>query len=119
MTGEVVGRLSDLSEGQLTPAKLGRAAILLTLADGQPRAVAARCPHQGAELSSGRVVDHVDSDGGCLVVDPTRPSLRCPWHGFEFDLATGDPVVPAPEHRRMRLRTFAVTVRGDDVVIEP
>lgn len=118
MTWEVVGRLSELAEGKLTRSRLGRASILLTLADGRPLAFASRCPHQGADLVAGKVVDHIIADAGCLVADPSRPVLRCPWHGFEFDLLTGDPVVPAPEHRRMHLRRFDVSVQGDDVCIQ-
>ena len=57
-----------------------------------------------------------EGDNG-LNVDPDRPVLRCPWHGFEYDLATGEPVVPAPAHRRMRLRTYPVELIGDEVVI--
>ncbi|MEM0990826.1 MAG: Rieske 2Fe-2S domain-containing protein [Pseudomonadota bacterium] len=114
----IVGRLSDLAEGKLTPSRLGSAPILLTLVDGRPIAFARRCPHQGADLEAGKVVGLVSAEEGCLVADPSCPVLRCPWHGFEFDLLTGDPVVAAPDHRPMRLRRFDVTVRGDELFIE-
>ena len=114
----VLCKLSDLAEGRLTPAQHGKVPVLVTLLSGQPRAIAARCPHQRANLSAGCIVGRVESEpGGGLRVDPCRPVLRCPWHGFEYDLATGDPVVAAPEHRRMRLRSYPVQVVGDNVVI--
>ncbi len=112
-----VCKLTELAEGRLTPAKMGAVPILVTLLAGKPVAVAARCPHQGAELSAGCVVGRVEAcPTGELVVDLTRPVLRCPWHGFEYDLATGEPMVPSPAHRRMRLRTYALDIDGEDVV---
>ena len=115
----VICKLSDLAEGHLTPAMLGRAPILVTLVRGEPRAVAARCPHQGADLQAGCLVGRVSTrPDGAITVDPARPVLRCPWHGFEYDLATGDPLVQSPAHRRMRLRTYTVRVQAGDVVID-
>ena len=114
----VLCKLSDLAEGRLTRALHGKVPVLVTLVGGAPKAFAARCPHQGAELEAACIVGRVladDTDG--LSVDPDRPVLRCPWHGFEYDLLTGDPVVPAPAHRRMRLRTYPVELVGDQVVI--
>ena len=39
---------------------------------------------------------------------------RCPWHGWEFDIATG--VVPAFPERRVK--TWPVTVVDGVVVVE-
>lgn len=119
MTREVVCKVTDVAKGRLTPARLGRAKLLLArLGDGTIRAVAARCPHQGADLEAGCVAAFVDSDRpNELAVAEGGEVLRCPWHGFEFDLASGEAAVPPPEHRKMRLRTFAVEIEGNDVVI--
>ncbi len=114
----LVCKLSDLAEGQLTPARIGTAPVLVTLVGGQPKAVAARCPHQGADLAAGSLAGRIGTRPcGELTVDPNRPVLRCPWHGFEYDLATGDPIVPAPDHRQMRLRTYALRIDGANVVL--
>ena len=110
----VLCKVADLSEGRLTPAMGGR--VLLTLAHGTPVAVAARCPHQGAALCAGKIVARVGWDNG-LTTDAKRPVLRCPWHGFEFDLVSGMPLADEPAHRRMRLRTFKVRIDGDNVVL--
>ncbi len=114
---KAVCRLSDLSAGKLTAVLDGR--VVVTLANGKPLATLARCPHQGADLSAGTVVDRVDSTPcGGLTTDSNRPVLRCPWHGFEYDLATGLPLAGEPAHRKMRLRTLAVHVQDDDVLID-
>ena len=37
--------------------------------------------------------------------------IVCPWHGYEYDLATGECV----GDRRLRLTKYPVVVRGDDL----
>ena len=59
-------------------------------------AVSDRCPHMGASMCTGSL-------GGTFV--PSAPHelrygldervLRCPWHGWEFDLETGRPAFGA------------------------
>ena len=115
MTDRVVCKRADLADGTLTPVLGGR--VLITLSAGEPVAVAARCPHQGADLAEGRVVARVGWKGG-PTVDPSQPVLRCPWHGFEYCLSTGMPLASEPCHRRMRLRTFNVRIAGEDVILE-
>jgi nitrite reductase (NADH) small subunit len=83
---------------------------------GEYYAVRNTCPHQGAELCLGRV-------GGTLL--PAGPHeyvyglagriLRCPWHGFEFDLATGRSLFD-PEG--FRVKTYPVTVEEGAVMLE-
>ena len=119
MSGRVLCRADEVVEGRFLPVMMGRAKVLLTrLADGTVRAFAARCPHQGADLEAGCVVSFVDGDRpGRLRVEGGREVVRCPWHGFEYFAATGEPAVPSPDHHRLRLRTYVVEVVGGDVVL--
>ena len=67
-----------------------------------------RCPHQGGPLCQGRVTGFCHS---------SRPHeyhfgregeiLRCPWHGWEFDITNGRSIV---NPQRCRARTYEVTV---------
>jgi len=119
MAEHLICKRSDLAPGRLVRAQAGRLPVVVTLLDGAPIAVVARCPHQGADLSAGSVVDHVDATpDGAIVTNPDRLLLRCPWHGFEYDLSTGEPCVPSPEHRRLRLRRLPARVQGDDIVVD-
>lgn len=111
--------MAELSPKRLTPAQAGRVPVVVTLVDGAPMVIAARCPHQGANLEAGCIIGHVDSDPeGSVTVDAARLVLRCPWHGFEFDLESGASVVASPEHRRLRLRRFPAEVRDGGVYVE-
>lgn len=56
------------------------------------------CPHAGAPLCDGPPVAGPDG----------RPALRCPWHGWEFDLETGVHL------RNPRCRLDALPVGVDD-----
>jgi 3-phenylpropionate/trans-cinnamate dioxygenase ferredoxin subunit len=40
--------------------------------------------------------------------------IRCPWHGWEFDLESGRSLL---EPDRYGLRTYRVTVEDGDVVL--
>jgi len=49
-----------------------------------------RCPHQGGPLCKGRVSPWARSSGpGDFQLDDEATLLACPWHGWEYDLATG------------------------------
>ena len=60
----------ELTSGPLGRRLLGHDVVLFRDASGAARALAARCPHRGADLARGAVVD------GCL---------QCPFHGWRFD----------------------------------
>ncbi len=78
-------------------------------------AVRDRCPHRGAPVSQGIV-------GGTLVESAPHEYvygrhdrvLRCPWHGWEFDLDTGRSLL---EPDRVGVKTYQVTVRDGTVVL--
>ena len=79
MTDHVVCARADLSPGRLTRGVAGRMPVLLTLVGDQPVAIAARCPHQGADLGGGCVVEFVDAaPDGHLITDPARPIAAAP-----------------------------------------
>lgn len=67
-----------------------------------------RCPHEGAELCRGRLGGLAGSDGpGDFRLTRAGEFLRCPWHGWEFDLRTGQSVCDPDS---VFVRHYAVTV---------
>ena len=83
-----VGSLVDLErEGRLI-ARVGGREVGVILVAGELRGVRNRCPHHGGPLCLGRVVERFRGDPGQYALGG-RHVLRCPWHGWEFDPATG------------------------------
>jgi nitrite reductase/ring-hydroxylating ferredoxin subunit len=76
-------------------------------------ALADRCPHRGAPLCAGAVATPMAVDGGELMVGEPDSVVRCPWHKWEFEIATGRCTVDD----RLRVRRYSVSLDGDDVVV--
>jgi 3-phenylpropionate/trans-cinnamate dioxygenase ferredoxin subunit len=126
----VVGPASEIPPGARRIVTLeGRSIGVFNLA-GEFFAVRNACPHQGGPLCLG-VLSGFAVPGAPGVYEYERQGeiLRCPWHGWEFDVRTGqsyfDPgrtrvrtypveLVPGP----YQAETYQVTVEGDVVVVE-
>ena len=116
MTRHRICRVDEVRANAVTPFPLeGRGNVLLVrLPSGDLKAIGSRCPHQGANLEHGCVTGYSAGDcPGELHLERPGQVLRCPWHGFEFDLVSGKSVVEG----KLRLRSFPIEVEGDDVFI--
>jgi nitrite reductase/ring-hydroxylating ferredoxin subunit len=61
-----------------------------------------RCPHQGGPLCEGRLLGLVEATApGMYSYSRPGEMLRCPWHGWEFDVRTGQSWYD-PERTRVR-----------------
>lgn len=84
-----VGSAAELERNGRVVARVnGRELGVLLDADGTPRGIRNRCPHHGGPLCLGNVSERVEGEPGVYGLAGTRV-LRCPWHGWEFDLETG------------------------------
>lgn len=136
MTAYVVARAEDIPAGSRKLVKVrGRDVAVFNIA-GDYFALVNRCPHKGASLICGVVVGLVESSApGEFSYSRSGELLRCPWHGWEYDVRTGqsycDPddvkarqfaVSVEPGERVVRgpyiAETLPVTVDGDYVVVE-
>lgn len=71
------------------------------------------CPHQGAPVCQGRVGGTtLPSAPGEYVFGRHGRILHCPWHGWQFDLETGE----ALSHRA-RLGHLETAVEAGEVVV--
>ncbi|ABW13389.1 Rieske (2Fe-2S) domain protein [Parafrankia sp. EAN1pec] len=68
---------------ELRQVEIDGVPVLLTRVNGQVVAISDRCTHRGGPLHEG------ERTGGCV---------RCPWHGSQFELASGE-VVQGPATR--------------------
>jgi nitrite reductase/ring-hydroxylating ferredoxin subunit len=86
---------------------------------GQFYAYENRCVHMGGPVCEGRILGKVeavlDEDKTMLGerFSESEVHLICPWHGYEYDLTTGECAVD----RHLRLRRFEVIEKGDDIYV--
>jgi nitrite reductase/ring-hydroxylating ferredoxin subunit len=104
----VVCAADDLEPGGMAAARLGLLPVMVVRTlDGELHAFVDRCLHQGARLSGGRLLPHAGDDAAVGEV------LKCPWHGYEYDVRTGCAV----SDRRLALERLDVSVEGGQIVI--
>jgi len=101
------------AEGSVRVVEVGGHRVGLYRLDGELYALADRCPHRGGPLCAGRVATPVEIRDGALAIGKPRSIVRCPWHKWEFDIATGQCLVD----EKLRVRRYAVSVDGDEIVV--
>ena len=100
-------------EGRVRIVDIGGRRIGLYRVGDELFALADRCPHRGAPLCAGTVTTSIDVRDGELVLGTRNGTLRCPWHKWEFDIASGR----ALADERLRVRRYAVRVHGAEIVV--
>jgi nitrite reductase (NADH) small subunit len=116
MTGERSARVhrAAFESKRSVPVRLNGHRIVVTLTESGPFAYADRCPHRGAPLlMGGRIVTPLVKRADALVLGESASHVRCPWHKWDYDLRTGRCAVDS----RLRLRTYAAWIDGDEVVV--
>ncbi|MCK2003635.1 Rieske (2Fe-2S) protein [[Brevibacterium] frigoritolerans] len=105
----------DLKPGQRQLVKVDGSEIAIFNLNGQLHAVRNKCPHQGVSMVYGSI------DGTMLPSDPHtyqygkhNEILRCPLHGWGFDIKTGESLFDA---QNCKLKTYDVRQEGDFIVL--
>jgi nitrite reductase (NADH) small subunit len=85
-----VGSVTELEQAGHVIARVGgrEVGVVRDATDGSVWGIRNRCPHHGAPLCLGRVREREMGAPGRYELSGRRV-LRCPWHGWEFDLETG------------------------------
>jgi nitrite reductase/ring-hydroxylating ferredoxin subunit len=112
----VVAAASEVPPGRrkLVTVK-GRPIVIFNLS-GEYFGLLNRCPHQGGNLCEGLVTGLVESEApGEYVFTRQGEILRCPWHGWEFDIRTGQSYCD-PE--RIRTKAYPVETAPGAVVVK-
>lgn len=94
-----VASVAELPPGSCGEYVAGERIVALFNVGGRFHALDGICPHQGGPLGKGTL-------SGCIVT--------CPWHGFQFDVTTG-------QHQTSKSLvhpTFPVKVEGDEVFVD-
>jgi nitrite reductase (NADH) small subunit len=110
----LVGKADSIPPGTRQLVEVGDQVIGVFNINGEFRALANFCPHRGAPVCRGEVTGMTESHAPYqLEWVADGEILRCPWHNWEFRIATGQSV----SRPVRRIRTYLVSVEGDDVVL--
>jgi len=83
----------------------GKEIVIINI-DGDYHAFANYCPHMGGPVGKGPVSEVSDHDA--------KWSISCPFHGWRFDLESGDAIFPS----KKRLKKYDVNLEKYDVSVE-
>lgn len=106
-----MARLDEFPPGERKIVEAGRRSIGVFRVGDSFFAINNHCPHQGGPLCLGRTKPWVSSTGpGEFVLAEDDALLACPWHGWEYDLATGQSFLGPGE---APVRTYEVSVESE------
>lgn len=111
MGRHVIGTVADLPLGSRQIVTLEGRSVGIFNVNGEYRALKNNCPHQGAPLCAGRVTGMtLPSEPGQYLYGREGEILRCPWHGWEFDLNNGKSIY---DPNKCLVKTYEVKVESD------
>jgi nitrite reductase/ring-hydroxylating ferredoxin subunit len=96
----ILCRFDQLVEGRGRPARAGDRYLAVFLVEGRVHVLDNQCLHVQSPIDGGPVIDN---------------TVRCPWHGWAYDLETGAHLTSFGE--RPGLRSYAARVDAGQVVV--
>lgn len=114
-----VGPVTEFTEEDRKIVTVGRERIVVLCHNGEFFALSGVCAHMGGPVAEGLILGKVEGvvnvDGrylGDRFADDT-PHLICPWHGWEYDLRTGESAcLPT-----IGLKTYETEIRDEHVYL--
>src|SRR6202521_1145642 len=107
----VVGTIDEIPPGQRKIVDVAGRTIGVFNVGGDFFALLNRCPHQGGPLCTGNTLGFLRSAGvGEFIYSRPGEVIRCPWHGWEFDLRTGSSWF---DPRRVRVRRYPARLEAE------
>ncbi|HUX88067.1 MAG TPA: Rieske (2Fe-2S) protein [Chloroflexota bacterium] len=111
MTKHVVGRVSEIPPGQRRIVELEGRSIGVFNVKGTFYALRNACPHQSGPLCLGKLKGLLTAtDQNHLQYSREGEIVRCPWHGWEFDVTSGRSIF---NPHKLRVRAYEVTIEPE------
>ncbi len=122
MTRVVIAKVWEIPPGgrKIVVPFRGRAGIGVFNVNGRLYALRNICPHKRGPLCTGELTGQIAADAppsandSDLKVNGEGEVLRCPWHQWPFEIATGRCLVD-PD---VRVKTYPVRIDGNDIVVD-
>ncbi|MBI1903116.1 MAG: Rieske 2Fe-2S domain-containing protein [Planctomycetia bacterium] len=96
-------RVAELPPGQCRPVMAGDLEVAVFNVDGQFYVLKNECPHAGGPLGEGFL---------------EGPVVTCPWHGWQFDVTSGQAQGPASGGRPRQAQRLRCEVDGEWLKVE-
>lgn len=94
-----VAAVTEIPPGTIRELLAGERVVAVANVDGEFFALDGICPHQGGPLGKGRL---------------EGTTVTCPWHGWQFNVCTGQHRVNAA----IRHTQIPVRVEGGDILVD-
>jgi nitrite reductase (NADH) small subunit len=112
VTRHLIGKAVEVAPGERKLVEVDGKSIGVFNVNGSFYALLNRCPHQAAPLCQGPTYGtFLPSEVGEYVYAREGEILRCPWHGWEFDITSGRSI---HNPHRCRVRTYEVKEEDGD-----
>ncbi|GAA3841468.1 Rieske (2Fe-2S) protein [Brevibacterium ammoniilyticum] len=113
--GHPVCTVDELAPGQRRIVEVEGRSIGVFNVAGRFYALHNGCPHKGGALCEGPICGTtMPTQGTDFEYGRDGSIVRCAWHGWEFDITTGEALADP----KFRARRYPVRVDGEQVVIE-
>jgi len=114
-----VGPIGEIAERSGVLVQAGDVEVGVFNVKGRLHAYENRCRHQGGPVCTGEIIGRYEAvlradgtvAGERFADDEVR--IACPWHGWEYDLETGE----CTADRRFKLRRIEVRVREGEAYV--
>lgn len=115
-----VAEKNEIQPGERMIVDIEETSVGIFNIDGELYTLENKCAHQGGPVCTGKQQGAIEAE----FVEPGErveekfsedvPAIACPWHGFEYDVRTGEHV----GDDSYNLRTFDVVVEDGEVYID-
>jgi nitrite reductase (NADH) small subunit len=112
VANHIVGSVGEIPSGQRKIVELEGRSIGVFNVKGTFYALRNTCPHQSGPLCRGGLIGLLRAtDPRHLELTRDGEIIRCPWHGWEFDVTNGRSVF---NPHKLRVRSYEVTIEPDN-----
>ena len=108
MPRHIVANVDEIPPGERKVLEVDGRSIGVFNVDGEFYAIRNRCPHQGGPVCEGYLTGFLKARiPGEYTYTRQGEILRCPWHGWEFDVKTGQSWI---DPKKVRTRSYSAHV---------
>jgi len=112
LTKYVVATVDEIPPGERKIVRIAERSIGVFNVKGSYYAIRNKCPHGGGPMCEGVTSGLVRSDDpGTYDYVMRGEIIRCPWHGWEFEIATGQSWL---DPAKTRVRAYSTEVESGE-----